>query len=150
MSPLVLIWLLLSVSAAPAQVNGLAAPWREAPEYLALLAPVGERASSYRVYASPLALEEALRRLDPDTSLVHVPGAWQPRQTPPVDAFGRAGRYDRTAMARVYGGRQPHVARGARMDNGRVVESWTLVAPYPDLALTRLETGTLLIVLRLP
>jgi hypothetical protein len=36
------------------------------------------------------------------------------------------------------------------MENGRVVESWTLIAPYPDTALRGLEAGTLLVVLRLP
>jgi hypothetical protein len=30
------------------------------------------------------------------------------------------------------------------------MESWTLIAPYPDLALRRLEPGTLIIVLRFP
>ena len=30
------------------------------------------------------------------------------------------------------------------------MESWTLIAPYPDAALQRLELGTLIIVLRIP
>jgi hypothetical protein len=53
-------------------------------------------------------------------------------------------------VARLYGSRQPRVARGARADEGRVVESWTLVSPYPSADLTRLEHGTLRIVLRTP
>jgi hypothetical protein len=35
------------------------------------------------------------------------------------------------------------------VDQGRT-ESWTLIAPYPDAALQRLEAGTLIIVLRVP
>ena len=38
---------------------------------------------------------------------------------------------------------------GPRLDQGQT-ESWTLIAPYPDAALQRLESGTLIIVLRIP
>jgi hypothetical protein len=141
------ISLLLSGMAAAAQVGDT---WREAPEYLPLVAPAGARGEAYRVFTSPLAIDAALQRLQDDASLVRAPGAWQPRPTLPSDAFGQAGRYDRSGMARVYGGGQPRVARGARSVDGRVVESWTLIAPYPDTELRRLEPGTLLIVLRLP
>ena len=154
MRPLVVICLLLSgMAAAAAQggsVRGVGAPWREAPEYLPLLAPAGIRQHAYSVYVSPRDLETTLRQLDADGALVRAPGAWQARPALPWDAFGQAGGYDRSAMARVYGARQPRVARGARMEDFRVVESWTLVEPYPDTTLRRLETGTILIVLRLP
>jgi hypothetical protein len=132
---------------AGAQVD---APWREAPEYLPVLAPAGIRGNAYRAYVSLLDLETALQRLDGDATLVRAPGAWQPRPVLPLDAFGQAGRYDRSAMTRVYGALQPRVARGARAENGRVIESWTLISPYPDPTLRRLEAGTLLIVLRIP
>jgi hypothetical protein len=151
--PLVVICLLLSGMAAAAQVGSVrevGAPWREAPEYLPLLAPAGIRQRAYSVFVSPVDLETTLRQLDSDAALVRAPGAWQARPALPWDAFGQAGGYDRSAMARVYGARQPRVARGARMEDGRVVESWTLVEPYPDTTLRRLETGTILIVLRLP
>jgi hypothetical protein len=141
------ICLLLSAMPAAAQIG---APWREAPEYVRLLAPAGGRASAYRIYVSPLDLQTTLQRLRRDATLVRTPGAWQPRRVLPSDAFGQAGRYDRSAMARVYGAQQPRVARGGRMENGQVVESWTLVSPYPDTMLGRLEAGTLLVVLRLP
>jgi hypothetical protein len=143
----VMISVLLSGIAAAAQAGD---PWREAPEYLPLLAPAGGRHTAYRVYVSPLDLETTLRSLNADASLVRAPGAWQPRPMLALDAFGLAGRYDRSGMARVYGARQPHVARGARTEDGRVVESWTLISPYPDAALRRLSEGTLLVVLRLP
>ena len=141
------ICLLLSGIDATAQDG---APWRDAPEYVPLVAPAGARAAAYRVFTSPLDIDSALRRLQDDASLVRAPGAWQPRPTPPSDAFGQAGRYDRAGLARVYRGGQPRVARGARSVDGRVVESWTLIAPYPDPELRRLEPGTLLIVLRVP
>jgi hypothetical protein len=50
----------------------------------------------------------------------------------------------------VYGARRARVARGPRVVDGRVVESWTLISPYPDPGLQRLEPGTLLIVLKVP
>jgi hypothetical protein len=141
------ICLLLSGIGAAAQVGDT---WRDAPQYLALVAPAGARSAAYRVFTSPLDIDAALKRLENDASLVRAPGAWQPRSTLPLDAFGLAGRYDRSGMARVYGGGQPRVARGARAVAGRVVESWTLIAPYPDTELRSLQPGTLLIVLRLP
>ena len=147
MRGLVMVGVLLSGMTAAVQVGD---PWREALEYLPLLAPAGVRNAAYRVYVSPLDLETTLRRLAADPSLVRAPGAWQPRPMLALDAFGLAGRYDRSGMARVYGARQPHVARGARAEDGRVVESWTLISPYPDTALRRLSEGTLLVVLRLP
>jgi hypothetical protein len=147
MRPLAVICLLLSGTGATAQVGPA---WREATPYLPLFAPAGARGAAYRIFLSPDDLETALRRLETDDSLVRAPGAWQPRPALPLDAFGEAGRYSRSALARVYGARQPQVARGARMESGRVVESWTLIAPYPDTALQGLEAGTLLVVLRLP
>ena len=146
---MVLIGLLLSgIGAADSQLAG--APWRDASEYLPLFAPVGGRAAAYRIVTSPGDLSTTLRQLEADDSLVRVPGAWQARAALPLDAFGLAGSYDRSALARVYGARQPLVARGARMENGRAIESWTLISPYPDTALQSLANGTLLIVVRLP
>jgi hypothetical protein len=122
--------------------------WRDAPEHRAIFAPASRR-GAYRAAVSPLALDAVLQALVADPSLVRVPGAWRPRDRLPADAFGRGGRYDRWTLARLYGSRQPRVARGARVDDGGVVESWTLVSPYPSPDLTRLDPGTLLIVLRI-
>jgi hypothetical protein len=144
---LAILCLLLSGIPAAGEVD---AAWRAAPGYLALFAPVDGRAAAYRAYVSPLDLDVALRRLEADPSLIRAPGAWQARPLPPADAFGQAGRYDRGTLARLYGAAQPRVARGSRAEGGQVVESWTLVSPYPDTALRRLEAGTLLVVLRLP
>jgi hypothetical protein len=62
----------------------------------------------------------------------------------PLDAFGRAGGYDRSKLVRLYGGRRVAVVRGWRQDAGRFA-SVTLLSPYPDAALTHLEPGTMII-----
>ena len=121
--------------------------WRDAPEYLPLFAPGGSRGGAYRVFVSPRDLDAVLASLDAEPGLLAPPGAWQPKPLVPFDAFGQTGRYDRWKMARLYGSRRAQVARGPRETDGRVTESWTLISPYPDPSLTRLEPGTLLIVL---
>jgi len=123
-------------------------PWRDAPEYVRLFAPASHR-GDYRTSVSPLPLDDVVRGLGGDASLVRAAGAWTPRSEYALDAFGRSGQYDRWRVARLYGSRQPRVARGARMAGGRLVESWTLISPYPSPDLQRLEPGTLLIVLRI-
>jgi hypothetical protein len=125
-----------------------AASWRDAPEYVALFAPPPYRAA-YRAATSGADLETVLADLRDDPALVQLPGAWTPRAQHVLDAFGRSGIYDRWKLARLYGSRQPAVARGARMEGGRVTESWTLVSPYPSADFARLEPGTLRIILRI-
>jgi hypothetical protein len=114
--------------------------WRDAPEYLDLVAPAGARRAAYRTYVSPRALDAVLRDLDP---------RWQPKPLAPTDALGQTARYDRVALARLYGASRPLVARGPRPSARDVREAWTLISPYPDPTLTRLQPGTLLIVLSL-
>ena len=63
-----------------------------------------------------------------------------------LTAFGSAGTYDRAHVARLYGGTGVRLARGWRRDGSRF-ESVTLISPYPDPTLTRLERGTLVITL---
>jgi hypothetical protein len=122
-----------------------AAPtWRDAPELLRLFAPAGPRAAAYSMRVTNDTLEAVLRQLDGE------PGAWDVRELSPADAFGTAGAYNRSQLSRLYGAERARVSRGARTENGRTIESWTLISPYPDPALRRLERGTLLIVLRLP
>jgi hypothetical protein len=85
---------------------------------------------------------EVCTRKEPLTSLIRP--EWRVEATSPLDAFGSAGLYDRAAVARLYGGRRPAVARGWIDEPGRF-ESLTLISPHPDAALTRLEPGTLII-----
>ena len=63
-----------------------------------------------------------------------------------LTAFGSAGSYDRAHVARLYGGTGVRLARGWRKEGSRF-ESITLISPYPDPSLTRLERGTLVITL---
>ena len=133
-------------------VAGMAAhsaeTWRDAPEFVGIFAPAAHR-GSYGAAVSDTPLEAVLAGLADDPSLVRTPGAWTARFQPALDAFGRSGSYDRWKLARLYRSRQPSVARGARTEDGRIAESWTLISPYPSADLTRLEPGTLRIVLQL-
>lgn len=136
---------------APVLVAGLLQPglaWRDAPDQLAIFAPPARR-DDYRAAVSRLDLDGVLAALAADETLVRTAGAWIPRSQLPADAFGRGGTYDRWTLARLYGSRQPRVARGARMTGAGVLESWTLISPYPSADLARLEPGTLRIVLRM-
>ena len=123
--------------------------WQEAPAYLPLFAASGPRATAYRIYVSPLDLGTVLMRLAGYSSLLRPPGAWAPSTGLPSDAFGQTGRYDRSKLARLYGSTRATVARGPRARDGRSAEAWTLISPYPNREMTRLEPGTLLIVLDL-
>jgi hypothetical protein len=69
---------------------------------------------------------------------------WHIEVLGPLDAFGAAGSYDRSAVARLYGGRRATVARTWIQENGRF-ESLTLISPYPDATLRELRAGTLII-----
>ena len=62
----------------------------------------------------------------------------------PFAAFGAAGPYNRTTLARLYGGTRVQVARGWAEYDDRF-ESVTLISPYPDPSLVRLSPGTMAI-----
>ena len=122
--------------------------WRDAPEYIALFAPVGPRTAAFRMYESAEDLDTVLRQLAGDSTLLQSPGAWEVRALAPTDAFGLAGPYDRARVTRLYRAERVRVARGARVLEGRITEAWTIISPYPDIGLQRLVRGTLLVVLR--
>jgi hypothetical protein len=61
-----------------------------------------------------------------------------------LDAFGAAGPYNRAALARLYGGARVRVARRWQRRGNQFV-SETLLSPYPDATLTRLNSGTMVI-----
>ncbi|MGE5358927.1 MAG: hypothetical protein ACM3NQ_07885 [Bacteroidales bacterium] len=111
--------------------------------------PRAAPAGSYRVYvsSSPLPkVAEQLRGSSPDRT---SPG-WDVQEMDPLDAFGNAGPYDQTSVARLYVGRRARVARGPLVQDGRVTASIWLISPYPDPSLSRLEPGTLIIEFRVP
>jgi hypothetical protein len=128
--------------------NGEASPvrWRDAPEYLDLFTPVN-RHQAYAIAVTPASLEGVLADVAADQMAVRAPDAWQPRSESAQDAFGTAGLHNRWLLARLYGSQQLRVARGARMDRGRVVESWTLISPYPSADLRALHPGTMRLIL---
>jgi hypothetical protein len=124
-----------------------AEPWRPAPEYVGLFAPRAHR-DAYRAYISPMGLDATLEALLADPGVLHPPGAWEPQLQIPYDAFGLSGSYNRWKVAGLYRSRRAQVVRGPRLDQGQL-ESWTLITPYPDPGLQRLEPGTLILVLRI-
>ena len=123
--------------------------WRSAPEYVRLFTPLRAHTESYRAYVSPRDVGDVIRQLENDPLLLHPPGAWTPTALLSSEAFGLSGSYDRAKLARLYGARRALVARGPRGGGGRPTQAWTLISPYPDRNLERLEPGTLLIVLNL-
>ena len=145
---MVVIVALLWLSSIRAATPGAA--WTPAPDYIRLFAPAGPRAAAYQAFVSPSGLDAALGELAGSADLLRPPGAWVAQAVTALDAFGREGAYNRWALARLYGAQRARVARGPRAEDGRVVESWTMISPYPDPTLQRLDHGTLLIVLRLP
>jgi hypothetical protein len=102
-----------------------------------LFTPERPRVGHYDVAVA----DEPLERAIPD-GLRHGPAEW----LEPLDAFGAAGRYNRSKLVRLYGGRRVETLRGWRMDGDRL-ESVTLLSPYPDASLTKLEPGTMIITL---
>jgi hypothetical protein len=102
------------------------------PAFARLFAPPHPRLGRYEVCPSA----------EPLSALADA--GWTIEATPPLDAFGSAGTFDRAKLARVYGGTPVRVARGWRTVDGQF-EAITLLSPYPDPALTRLESGTLII-----
>jgi hypothetical protein len=138
-----------SLIAVPARVGGAdRVAWREAPEYVRLIAPANQR-KAYSISVTDAPLADVLAQVAVDPAAVATPGAWQPRNESPQDAFGTAGGYNRWLVAGLYGSRQPRVARGARMDRGRIVEAWTLVSPYPSADLAALHPGTMRLILKI-
>jgi hypothetical protein len=140
--------LLLVLLACPAAAQPHA-PWREAPEYVRLFAPA-RHAAAYRAYVSPLPIDKTVARLLEDPAMMRPPGAWGRQELLPLEAFGQSGPYPRWPVLRLYGARRASVARGPAGRDGFVTESWTLISPYPDASLQRLQPGTLLIVLQIP
>jgi hypothetical protein len=122
--------------------------WREAAQLLPLFTPPAAR-QLYHTAVTPRPLDEVLAAIRADSSLNATPGAFEPQLVNALDAFGLSGRYNRWSLARLYGAGRTRVARGPRIEDGQVVEAWTLISPYPDVAMSRLEEGTLRIVLRL-
>ena len=149
--------LLLSTSARPeaaaaAVAQGFEPPGAPAPALARLFTPLQAPTGAYRVTVLTEgidgALEQVKKALAADASAGGPAGSWQVRQMDPLEAFGTTGGYDRSKVARLYTGRRVSVVRGPVERDGKVVAAVTLISPYPDATLSRLEKGTLVIVLR--
>lgn len=119
---------LLPVLALDAQSNRVVCD----PALAALWTPRHPQLGRYEVCTTPQPLVDVA---DP---------SWTIESVAPADAFGTAGSFNRAALAQLYGGRRPAVARGWITENGQFL-SITLVSPYPNRELTALEPGTLII-----
>jgi hypothetical protein len=128
-------------------------PGTPAPSLARLFTPRHAPDGAYTVTVLTEGVDAALanvkRALAPDVVAVDPPGSWQVQSLDPLEAFGSAGTYDRSKVARLYAGRRVSVVRGPVERNGRVVAAVTLISPYPDATLSKLESGTLAIVLRI-
>jgi hypothetical protein len=109
-----------------------------------LFTPPHPRLGQYEVCTTPEAIEQIVAEGGPGSGVHYA----EIEALPPAEAFGAAGPYDRSAVARLYGSRRANVVRGWRQVGDRF-ESVTLVSPYPDASLTRLERGTMVIVVRI-
>jgi hypothetical protein len=111
---------------------------RADPVLTRLFTPAHPRLGRYEVCATPRPLADVAPRgwtIDAVGALEAFGGS---------NVFGGVGGLDRSALARLYGGRSANVARGWLQDAGRF-ESVTLVSPYPNVSLTALEPGTLIV-----
>ena len=132
---------------------GAPAGFTSAPAFVPLFTPRGAAPGVYRTYTSDRDLDTVVGSLRRDPSFASVGAGREPplhvQSVIASDAFGQSGGYNRWKLALLYGGKRVRVARGPRVEDGRVVEAWTFVSPYPDPELEKLNPGTLLIVLRL-
>jgi len=111
------------------------------PALTALFTPLHPRVGRYEVCTTSEPVEQLIAA--PEPLSVHY---GEIEALEPLEAFGSAGPYDRFALARLYGGRRVHLARGWRQLDDRF-ESITVLSPYPDASLTRLMPGTMIITL---
>lgn len=113
--------------------------WTESPLFRRLFTPRSAPDGTYETFVSPQPIDELLGEIGAGVDVQALVA---------LEAFGQSGGYNRWKLARLYGAKRARVARFPRLVNGVVVEAWTLISPYPDPSLERLEPGTLLIVLR--
>ncbi len=107
------------------------------PSLTALFTPRRPELGRYEVCTASQSIEEALA----DTAY-GPSGAIEPLEA--LDAFGTAGAYNRAALARLFGGTRVRVARRWQQHGDQFI-SETLLSPYPDATLTRLNPGTMVI-----
>ena len=141
----------------------LPVPGTPSPAHLRLFTPLAAPPGAYIVTVMAEPIAAARRRVMTALGVAEAPAAgpgapapvgappapWAVRRLEPAEAFGASGPYEPIRLARLFDGRRAEVARGPVVRDGRAVASVTLISPYPDPAFSRLEPGTLVIVLRL-
>lgn len=151
---LVLVGALAWSGADAGAVEDVQLPGVPSPELAKLFVPRHVQDGAYQVTMLKDGIEGAVRLVKgavaPDVGPDDVAGAWRVQHLDPLEAFGTAGVYDRSRLARLYAGRRVSVVRGPVERNGVVVAAVTLISPPPDATLSRLEPGTLAILLRVP
>jgi hypothetical protein len=118
------------------------------PTLTRLFTPRSVPTGTYVVYRSERSIQDiaaALRAEDHDP----LPGAWRAERQEVLDAFDGSSRADRFRLSELYVGIHPYVARGSLVHDGHR-QAYTLISPYPDASLTRLEAGTMVIVFHIP
>lgn len=100
---------------------------------------------TYRVFVTRTMIAPVAAAFAGRSPAQHVPGAWTVQEMDPLGAFGEAGPYDRAKVARLYVGLRARVAHGPIVEGGRTVAAITLISPYPDPTLSRLDPGTLIV-----
>ncbi len=124
-------------------------PGRPAPDLAAIFLPRHAPPGAYRLAVIDQPMESArgqvMAALAPTAKVDDPPGAWAIRQADPIEAFGEAGIYDRSRLARLFAGKPAHILRAPIERDGRVVASVTLISPCPDRELSRLSPTTIAI-----
>jgi hypothetical protein len=116
------------------------------PDLARMFTPLAAPAGVYAVSTTsePIgALASALKACD----VAPAEGAWALTRHEGHEAFGQAGIYDRTRLAQLFAGRRLTVVRGSLARAGEL-DAYTLISPYPNAALDRIEPGTMVIVVR--
>jgi hypothetical protein len=108
------------------------------PSLTALFTPPRPELGRYEVCTTSESIEQALA----EGKSAEPRDAIEPLEA--LDAFGTAGTYDRAALARLYRGTRVRVARRWQQRDNQFV-SETLLSPYPDPTLTKLNPGTMVI-----
>lgn len=124
--------LLLCAAGSLAQSGTYPPPLACSGRLTALFTPVRPQQGRYEACTTNLPLAGVVQ-----------PG-WTVEMVPPLDAFGNAGLVDRPTLARLYGGQRALVARGWVEQDGRF-EAVTLISPHPNVQLSALEPGTLVV-----
>jgi hypothetical protein len=147
---------LIAVAAGACQAPGQSAPviaglpseipGRSTPALAALFVPRTAPPGCYDLLITSAPIDRVLMFFEARGA--HPAGSWTIGEEDALSVFGNAGAYDRSRLARLYGGRRVQVARGPLQQDGHVTTSLTLISPFPDAALERLVQGTLTIVFR--